>query len=156
MNVLFVCTGNICRSPLAEGILRQKYSERNIQGKIDSCGFEPFHIGDSPDHRAQKVARANGIDISSHVSRLFRMEDFEIFDQIFVMDSYHYQSVIRVARDETQRKKVDFIRNVVFPDQNKPVKDPYYDNFSAFEEVFEQLDEACGRFAESITQHSGL
>ncbi|MBE0647737.1 MAG: low molecular weight phosphotyrosine protein phosphatase [Bacteroidales bacterium] len=150
MNVLFVCTGNICRSPLAEGILKQKYSELNIRGKVDSCGFESFHIGDPPDHRAQKVARANGIDISGHSSRLFRIEDFETFDKIYVMDSYHYQAVMRVAQHEKHREKVDFIRNVVYPGQNKPVKDPYYDNFSAFEIVYEQLDEACGRFAESL------
>ncbi|MFC2101401.1 low molecular weight protein-tyrosine-phosphatase [Bacteroidota bacterium] len=155
MNVLFVCTGNICRSPLAEGILKQKYSEKNIQGKVDSCGFESFHTGDPPDHRAQKIARANGIDISSHASRLFRMEDFEKFDKIFVMDASHFQSVMRVAQHEEHRQKVDFIRNVVFPGQNKPVKDPYYDHESAFETVFEQLDEACERFADSILQNSG-
>lgn len=154
MNVLFVCTGNICRSPLAEGILRKKYFEKEINAIVDSCGFEPFHTGDSPDLRAQQVARANGIDISTHSSRLFRIEDFDIFDRIFVMDSYHYQSVMRVARNEKDRLKVDFIRNVVYPGQNKPVKDPYYDQFSAFETVFKQLDEACEGFAESISHRN--
>ncbi len=148
MNILFVCTGNICRSPLAEGVLRSKYAERAIDAHIDSCGFEPYHIGDRPDHRAQKVARANGIDISNHSARLFRVQDFDRFDKIFVMDSYHYQAVMRVTRDDKDREKVDFIRNTVHPGQNMPVKDPYYDNFYAFEEVFEQLDQACEKIAE--------
>ncbi|MBL7137610.1 MAG: low molecular weight phosphotyrosine protein phosphatase [Bacteroidales bacterium] len=150
MNILFVCTGNICRSPLAEGILRHKYAERNIRGIVDSCGFESYHTGDPPDHRAQQIARANGIDISTHSSRLFRGEDFDQFDKIFVMDAYHYQAVIRVARSEEDRKKVDFIRNVIYPGQHKPVQDPYYDHYSAFETVFDQLEEACERFAESL------
>ena len=155
MNVLFVCTGNICRSPLAEGILRQKYSERNIPGIVDSCGFESYHTGDSPDPRAQKVARKNGIDISSHSARQFKLEDFDIFDKIFVMDSSHYNSVMRITRHENDRQKVDFIRNVIYPGQNKPVKDPYYDHHSAFDTVFDQLDEACELFADSITPKSG-
>jgi len=155
MNVLFVCTGNICRSPLAEGILKKKYSEKNIHGVIDSCGFEPYHSGDSPDRRAQQIARANGIDISSYAARLFRIEDFDRFDKIFVMDSYHYQSVMRVARHDKDRQKVDFIRNVVLPCQNKPVKDPYYDNFSAFEKVFNQLDEACEKLSDLISLQKG-
>ena len=155
MNVLFVCTGNICRSPLAEGILRQKYSERNIPGIVDSCGFESYHTGDSPDPRAQKVARKNGIDISSHSARQFKLEDFDIFDKIFVMDSSHYNSVMRIARHENDRQKVDFIRNVIYPGQNKPVKNPYYDHHSAFDTVFDQLDEACELFAESLNPKSG-
>ncbi|MFH1296511.1 MAG: low molecular weight protein-tyrosine-phosphatase [Bacteroidota bacterium] len=156
MNVLFVCTGNICRSPLAEGILRQKYAERNIQGIVDSCGFESFHTGDPPDHRAQQIALANGIDISTHSSRLFRREDFDLFDKIFVMDAYHYQAIMRVAHSEGERQKVDFIRNVVYPGQHKPVNDPYYDHYSAFEIVFNQLEEACEQFAKSLTPSTGL
>ena len=154
MNVLFVCTGNICRSPLAEGILRKKFSEKNIRGVVDSCGFESFHTGDNPDHRAQQVARKNGVDISAHASRLFTLEDFDRFDKIFVMDSSHYQAVMRKARHDADRNKVDFIRNVIYPGQNKPVKDPYYDHFSAFETVYEQLDEACEQLAELVaTRH---
>lgn len=155
MNVLFVCTGNICRSPLAEGILKHKYTQKNIRGKVDSCGFESYHIGDSPDHRAQQIARKNGIDISSHAARKFRISDFDLFDKIFVMDSSHYQSVMRLARHEEDRRKVDFIRNVVYPGQNKAVKDPYYDDFSAFETVFDQLEEACEQVAQSISSKRG-
>ncbi|MBN1199275.1 MAG: low molecular weight phosphotyrosine protein phosphatase [Bacteroidales bacterium] len=156
MNVLFVCTGNICRSPLAEGILKKKYSEKKLQGKVDSCGFESFHLGDPPDPRAQQIAITHGINISTHKSRLFNVEDFENFDKIFVMDSYHYQSVVRVARHENDRKKVDFILNVVHPGQNRAVEDPYYDHFPAFETVFDQLDEACEKLTKTLLSSSSL
>lgn len=152
MNVLFVCTGNICRSPLAEGILRKKFSDLGIRGNVDSCGFEPFHIGDRPDKRAKKIASDNGIDISEHVARLFKKEDFDRFDRIFVMDAFHYQSVLRQVRNECDIRKVDFILNVVYPGQNRPVKDPYYDDFTAFATVFDQLHEACGQFALTLLQ----
>jgi protein-tyrosine phosphatase len=143
MNILFVCTGNICRSPLAEGILRKKYTERNLTGRIDSCGFESFHLGEPPDPRTQKVARTNGIDVSSHRVRMFSVDDFDRFDRIYVMDSYHYQSVLRLARHAEDRRKVDFVMNVVSPGENKAVKDPYFSDYSAFEKAFDQLDAAC-------------
>ena len=150
MKILFVCTGNICRSPLAEGILRNKFTKYGIEGEIDSCGFEPFHIGDSPDHRAKKIAEQNSIDLDSIRSRLFQPTDFDKFDQIFVMDSNHYQSVMEIARNQKDRKKVDYIMNHVHPGSNKHVKDPYYDSFGAFEEVFDQLDQACEAIAQNI------
>jgi protein-tyrosine phosphatase len=143
MNVLFVCTGNICRSPLAEGILRSKYSQKGIMSLVDSCGFESFHVGDPPDHRAQEIARINGIDLSMLRARLFSQQDFDRFDKIFVMDNYHYQAVMRNARNDHDREKVDFVLNVLHPGRNHPVKDPYYDEFHAFKTVFRQLDQAC-------------
>jgi protein-tyrosine phosphatase len=151
MNILFVCTGNICRSPIAEGILRMKYSQHHISGIVDSCGFESFHTGDTPDPRAQKVARDNGIDISNHRARIFQVHDFDRFDHIYVMDSYHYQSVMRIARTQQDRQKVDFILNVVKPSSNLPVQDPYYDRNEAFQAVYEQLEEACEALVQSIT-----
>ncbi|MFH1161381.1 MAG: low molecular weight protein-tyrosine-phosphatase [bacterium] len=150
MNILFVCTGNICRSPLAEGILRNKFLQHNIQGIVDSCGFETFHIGDSPDHRAQKIARANEIEISGHQARMFQVRDFDRFDRIYVMDSYHFQSVMRIARNQNDRDKVDFIMNTVKPGSNMPVKDPYYDHNGAFKTVFNQLEEACDTIVQSM------
>ncbi|MCX6283533.1 MAG: low molecular weight phosphotyrosine protein phosphatase [Bacteroidetes bacterium] len=98
MKILFVCTGNICRSPMAEGILRSKLRKDGIQAETDSCGFESFHIGDHPDNRAQSVCRKNGIDISGHVARLFRKQDFDNFDRIYVMDASHYYNLSRMAR----------------------------------------------------------
>jgi protein-tyrosine phosphatase len=150
MNVLFVCTGNICRSPLAEGILRDKYQQYHLQGVIDSCGFEAFHVGDSPDNRAQTVARKHFIDISGHRSRLFKVHDFDRFDKIYVMDSTHYHHVMRNARNDADRQKVDYIMNVLLPGSNTPVRDPWYDDLVAFENVFAQLDPACEEIALSV------
>ncbi|HCT72323.1 MAG TPA: protein-tyrosine-phosphatase, partial [Bacteroidales bacterium] len=88
--ILMVCLGNICRSPLAEGIMRKKLNDFNINAEVDSCGFESFHTGDRPDQRGIEVAQKNGIDISGHRARLFRVADFEEFDYIFVMDQRNY------------------------------------------------------------------
>lgn len=149
MKVLFVCTGNICRSPLAEGILRQKFRDYGIQGFVDSAGFEPFHIGDMPDERARRVAHEHGINISDHMARLFTVKDFDHFDKIYVMDNWHYQNVMRLARNEADEAKVDFTMNTVYPGKNKPVPDPYYDGYGAFERVFLQLDQVCDQIAQS-------
>lgn len=150
MNVLFVCTGNICRSPLAEGILKAKFAIKNIPGKIDSAGFEAYHTGDAPDYRAQKIARFNGIDISGHNARMFSVRDFDHFDRIYVMDSYHYQNVMRLARNDHERQKVDYIMNVLNKGGNIPVPDPYYDGFHAFEQVFTQLETACEQISKEV------
>jgi protein-tyrosine phosphatase len=150
MKVLFVCTGNICRSPLAEGILREKFSVCGIKGFVDSAGFESFHLGDMPDERARKVAREHGINISGHQARLFSVKDFDLFDRIYVMDNWHFQNVMRLARNDADRAKVDFTMNAAEPGKNKPVPDPYYDGYGAFERVYIMLDSACGKIAESV------
>jgi protein-tyrosine phosphatase len=147
MKVLFVCTGNICRSPLAEGILREKFRSYGIKGFVDSAGFESFHLGDMPDERARKVARDHGINISDHAARLFTVIDFDRFDRIYVMDNWHYQNVMRLARNDEDRAKVDFTMNVVNPAKNLPVPDPYYDGSGAFERVYLMLDSACEKIA---------
>lgn len=149
MRVLFVCTGNICRSPLAEGILREKFQNHGIKGFVDSAGFETFHIGDMPDERARRVAREHGIDISAHAARLFTVHDFDRFDRIFVMDNWHYQNVMRLARNAADEAMVDFAMNALHPGKNIPVQDPYYDGYGAFEKVYLQLDAACEKIAES-------
>jgi protein-tyrosine phosphatase len=150
MRVLFVCTGNICRSPLAEGILREKFRNHGIHGSVDSAGFESFHIGDMPDERARRVARDHGINITGHAARLFTVHDFDLFDKIFVMDSWHYQNVMRLARNAADEAKVDFVTNPLHPGKNIPVQDPYYDGYGAFEKVYLQLDQACEKIADSV------
>jgi len=150
IHILFVCTGNICRSPLAEGILREKLESYDIPAVVDSCGFESFHIGDPPDHRAQQVARKYGIDIASHRARLFKVADFERFDRIYAMDSSHYHRLMGLANTDTARGKVDYILNVLYPGQNRPVEDPWYHGMEAFEQVFNQLDRACERICEEL------
>lgn len=149
-----MCTGNICRSPLAEGILSEKLKKHKIPAEVDSCGFESFHAGDPPDPRAQEVAGKRGIDLSSHRARLFKILDFDTFDYIYAMDSSHYKNIMRLARNESDRSKVDFVLNVVHPGQNLDVQDPWYHNLKAFEEVFIQLDEACNRIVDIVSRDS--
>ncbi|MGE5424632.1 MAG: low molecular weight protein-tyrosine-phosphatase [Syntrophothermus sp.] len=143
MKILFVCTGNICRSPLAEGIMRQKLKKYNLPGEVDSAGFEAFHIGDPPDARAVTTARKRNIDITDHEARLFQLSDFDDFDRIYVMDDYHFRNVMALSRNEKDKAKVDYMMNVVYPGQNIPVDDPWYHGIHAFEKVYEQLDHAC-------------
>jgi protein-tyrosine phosphatase len=145
IKILFVCTGNICRSPLAEGILREKLRKSRITAEVDSCGFESFHVGDPPDSRAQAVAGKHGIDLSSLRARLFTQGDFDRFDYIYAMDSSHYNNLIRLARNQSEHAKVDYLLNLVHPHQNLGVQDPWYHGTEAFEKVYLQLDEACDK-----------
>ena len=149
MRVLMVCLGNICRSPLAEGILRHKINEQIDLGnqsfknwEVDSAGTSGFHAGEAPDKRSIKVAKANGIDISQQRSRQFRGWDFENFDLIYVMDSSNYQNVLALANTEEEKAKVKLIMNELEPEKNIAVPDPYYGEYG-FENVFEMLDKAC-------------
>jgi protein-tyrosine phosphatase len=156
VKILFVCTGNICRSPMAEGILKHKFQQLNYSGTVDSAGFESFHIGDSPDERAVITMNKRGIDITGHVARLFNVKDFDRFDQIYVMDSNHYMNVSLLARDDKDMEKVDYMMNVVHPGTDKPVQDPWDHDLSAFEKVYNELDLACGVLAKKIVSGSHL
>jgi protein-tyrosine phosphatase len=150
MKILMVCLGNICRSPLAEGILKHHFKELHIEATVDSVGFEPYHVGDQPDKRAQEIARQNGIDISGHTARLFRKEDFDNFDRIFVMDDGNYRDVISMARSEKDKRKVDYILNLINPGINEEVPDPYYGGTNQFRAVFSLLDAACRKIAQTV------
>jgi protein-tyrosine phosphatase len=142
MNILMVCLGNICRSPIAEGILQHKITKYGLDAHVESVGFEPFHAGDKPDERAIEVALKNGIDISRHRARLFNVNDFDHFDRIYVMDQNNYRDVMKKVRNDTDRKKVDYILNELNPGSNDTVPDPYYGRMREFENVFEMLDRA--------------
>jgi protein-tyrosine phosphatase len=154
IKILFVCTGNICRSPLAEGILREKLRKSNIAAEVDSCGFESFHVGDPPDSRAQEVAGKRGIDLSSHRARLFTTDDFDKFDYIYAMDSTHFSNIMRLTRNKSDRSKIDYLLNILHPGQNLGVQDPWYYDLKVFEKVFFQLDEACDRIIDKIITES--
>ncbi len=148
-----VCLGNICRSPLAEGILASKLPKDKF--KIDSAGTGSWHIGKQPDQRSIATAQKNGLNISDQRARQFRSADFDKFDYIFVMDNSNYNDVIAMARTEEQKAKVDLILNALFPGENVDVPDPYYGSQFGFDSVYQMLDEACDNLAQKlIAQHS--
>ena len=146
--ILMVCLGNICRSPLAEGILRKKVSSDIVV--IDSCGTGNYHIGDPPDKRSVAVAKKYDIDISNLRGRQFSTADFDAFDLIYVMDESNYENVTKLARSEDDINKVHFILNEVYPNQNYSVPDPYQGGTHQFESVFKMLDEACEVIASKL------
>ena len=139
-----VCLGNICRSPLAEGILQYKINNLSLDWEVDSAGTSSFHAGEKPDIRSIQVAKRNEIDISNQRSRPFRGWDFETFDWIYVMDSSNYSDVIAMAQSEKEKAKVKLIMNELEPGKIIAVPDPYYGEFG-FENVFEMLDQACNK-----------
>lgn len=140
MKYLMVCFGNICRSPMAMGLLKSKLEAAGSKSIVDSCGFEPYHIGDAPDKRAQKVMKNNGIDISDNRARMFQKNDFDTYDKIFVMDRRNYDDVKRLAKTTESLQKVDYIMNMVHPGKNMEVPDPYYGDADGFNETFSALD----------------
>ena len=146
--VLMVCLGNICRSPLAEGILRSKLSSHFI---VDSAGTGHWHIGNPPDPRSIKIAKEKGIDISKLKGRQFSKQDFIDFDYIYVMDNQNYKDVIALTSNENEKEKVQLILNELFPDENVDVPDPYYGLQDGFERVYDMLDEACDEIVKKLS-----
>ena len=143
MKILMVCLGNICRSPLAEGILRNKIEKHGLDVLVDSAGTGSWHVGEYPDMRAISVAKKFGIDISKLTGRQFSADDFDAFDKIFVMDHDNHRDVAVLARHETDLLKVDLLLNAGKPRSNRSVPDPYYGGEDGFVEVFKQIDKAC-------------
>jgi protein-tyrosine phosphatase len=130
VNILMVCLGNICRSPLAEGILKSKLPKDSFT--VDSAGTANYHVGSKPDRRSVAVAKKNGLDISNLSGRQFEVSDFKKFDFIYVMDDSNYNNVCNLARTSEEKAKVKFILNEVYPDENYNVPDPYYGGDSGF------------------------
>lgn len=153
VKILMVCLGNICRSPLAEGIMKKKLSDNLIEAFVDSCGFESFHTGDPPDSRSVEIAAQHGIDISMQTSRLFKTEDFDTFDRIFVMDKNNYDLVAARAGKKADLRKVDLIMNVIHPSSGIQVPDPYYGGDSGFINVYKMLDQATDGIIEQIKKN---
>jgi protein-tyrosine phosphatase len=134
-----VCLGNICRSPLAEGIMQHLADKEGLNWKIDSAGTGNWHIGEAPDRRSVSTAKAHGIDISKQVCRLFKVADFDNFDYILAMDKSNFLNVLALARNEEDVKKVKLLLG------DKIVPDPYYDD-KQFEPVFNLIEEGCNAF----------
>lgn len=141
--ILMVCLGNICRSPLAEGILQSKLD--NNLFVVDSAGTSSYHIGNKPDPRSIAIAKKKGIDITQQQARQFVKQDFLDFDIIYAMDNSNYNNIIALAENDKQKSKVNLILNESYPEQNLDVPDPYYGGDKGFENVFNMLDEACNK-----------
>ncbi len=146
--ILMVCLGNICRSPLAQGILQKKVDSAKVL--IDSVGTGAYHVGKLPDSRSIAVAKKYGIDITHQRARQFQVEDFDVFDVIFVMDKSNYTNVVSLARTEVDKKKIKLILDEIGLDDNS-VPDPYYGGDKGFDNVYEMLDKACSIIANKLT-----
>ncbi len=136
MRILMVCLGNICRSPLAHGILEHMATEQGLDWEVDSAGTGNWHVGEGPDRRSTRTAREHGIDISKQVCRQFDVGDFDEFDYIFVMDKNNLSDVLAKARNQQDKEKVKLLLG------DKIVPDPYYDD-NQFEPVFKMIEEGC-------------
>lgn len=148
VKILMVCLGNICRSPLAEGILKRKLDASKYL--VDSAGTANYHEGKSPDPRSIAVARKNGLDISKQQAQQFRDKHFKMFDFIFVMDLENYYNVLELASSKEDRSKVKLILDETFPAKNAEVPDPYYGGDDGFDHVYSLLDDACQKIANRI------
>ena len=138
--ILMVCLGNICRSPLADGVLRQKITENELDVYVDSCGTSSYHIGHTPDDRMMATAKQFGYDISDLRARQFVKADFKAFDLIYVMDASNYNNVIKLAGSDKDKNKVKLFLNELNPESNNAVPDPYFGGEDGFVEVFNLVD----------------
>ena len=150
VKILMVCLGNICRSPLAEGILASKLPQDKFI--VDSAGTGNWHIGKKPDERSIATAKKNGIDISNQRGKLFVKSHFQEFDYIFVMDNSNYDNVVDLAPNQESKNKVQLILNELFPNENVDVPDPYYGLQNGFDMAFEMLEQSCEILAKRLIE----
>lgn len=144
-----VCLGNICRSPLAEGILLDKIKKQNLDLWVESAGTSSQHSGDWPDRRMQKISLEKGIDISDIRSRKFKKKDLKKFDLIFVMDDSNFSNVAELATSNSDKSKIKLILNEINPGSGDPVPDPYFGGQAGFEHVYDLLDKATDKIIEN-------
>jgi protein-tyrosine phosphatase len=150
IKVLMVCLGNICRSPLAEGILVSKVKSDEIF--VDSAGTAAYHVGKLPDQRSIEVAGKYGIDITNQRARKFTVKDFDTFDYIYAMDESNYQNILMLARTNDDKSKVQLILNETHPTKNLAVPDPYYGGNQGFENIYTMLEQACEIIANKLSK----
>lgn len=147
-----VCLGNICRSPLAEGVLKSKVDPEKVL--VDSAGTASYHVGEAPDIRSIMIARKNGVNISKQLGRQFKLSDFDEFDRIYVMDHSNLQNVLKLARTDADRAKVELILNELKANSNQDVPDPYYGGDEGFEQVYRLLDAATDNIVNKLENGS--
>jgi protein-tyrosine phosphatase len=151
MKILMVCLGNICRSPLAEGILQYKAREAGLPWTIDSAGTNGYHIGEAPHHLSQKVARLNGIDISHQRSRAFTPGDLQQFDIIYAMANDVIRDMRYIAGKAYNPAKVDLLMNILYPGRQMDVPDPWYGGEDGYHKVYDMISSACDRIIKSYS-----
>lgn len=153
MKILLVCLGNICRSPMAEGVLRAKAMERRLPITTDSAGTGDYHVGETPDRRATAAMRNHGIDISDLRARQFTADDYHRFDVILAMDVDNLRNMLRLAPDEQLAGKVRLMMDHAPEHPLRSVPDPYFGGDAGFEEVYTMLDQACDNLLDELERH---
>jgi protein-tyrosine phosphatase len=148
MKILMVCLGNICRSPLAEGILQDKAGKAGLKWSVDSAGTNGYHIGEAPHRLSQKVALQHGIDISQQRARQFTVGDFENFDIIYAMAEEVVDEMKWIAKNKFNAAKVRLLMNELYPGKNIDVPDPWYGPEPGYHEVYDMMEAACNKIIE--------
>jgi protein-tyrosine phosphatase len=153
MKILMVCLGNICRSPLAEGILRKKIEQHQLPWSVDSAGTGAYHVGQQADPRSRDVARQHGLDISDQRARQLQAKDLDEFDLLFAMDHSNERNIRALAKQPKQKEKIHLILEFTGADLTD-VPDPYWDD-NGFEQVYQMLDQACDKLVTIVQQQNG-
>jgi len=143
MRILMVCLGNICRSPIAEGVLRNKVQQHGLNWVVESAGTESYHIGEGPHRHSQKICRVNGIDISGQRAAKFTAGDFARYDKIYAFADDVYREIERIGGKHADMKKVDYFLNELHEGQNASVPDPYYGSEDGYAGVFDMINKTC-------------
>ena len=153
MKILMVCLGNICRSPLAEGILQDKAFKAGLPWRVESAGTNRYHTGDAPHQLSQKVAKMNGIDISQQRARRFRAEDFDVYDKIYALADDVLSEMRMIAKNRFDASKADLFLNELYPGEDIDVPDPYYGSEPGYHKVYELINNACDAIIEKYTSN---
>lgn len=153
-SIVMVCLGNICRSPVAEGIMRAKLADYNLNIKVDSAGTSNYHIGENPDPRSSRNALKNGINISTLKARQFSVKDYDSFDVIYVMDEQNKNDVLGLARNADDQAKVKLLLSELPDASHISVPDPYFGGEAGFQLVFDLLNQACESVAKKLSQQT--
>lgn len=146
--ILMVCLGNICRSPLAEGIMLKLIADHRLNISVDSAGTSNYHIDEAPDKRTIQNAAQHGVNLKALRARQFKAHDLDEFDRIFVMDKSNMRNVLALAKNDLQKQKVRLLLDVLHPGQEMEVPDPYFGGEQGFEDVFKMVYAACEKIIE--------
>lgn len=150
MKILMVCLGNICRSPIADGLLRKKVEEHGLDIEVDSAGTSAHHVGEKPDERMRKTAKSFGTSIDFLRARQFTIEDFDAFDIIYAMDQSNYNNIITLAKNDADKAKVKLFLNELYPNENRAVPDPYFGGKQGFIDVYKMVDATTDKILEKL------